>query len=115
MIEPPASRFWQMALQSGLVTAPQLDACCAEIPPEKLTHDGIDRRLARRVVERDLMSRWQAQQLLAGVRPQSLWFGKYVVQDVIGHGGMGRVYLAKDTRLGRRVALKVLSRERMNN
>jgi serine/threonine protein kinase len=44
-----------------------------------------------------------------------LRIGKYTLLDLIGQGGMGRVYLARDTRLARPVALKILSRERMNN
>jgi serine/threonine protein kinase/tetratricopeptide (TPR) repeat protein len=38
-------------------------------------------------------------------------FGRYEVRTQIGKGGMGEVYLADDTRLGRKVAIKFLSIE----
>jgi hypothetical protein len=43
----------------------------------------------------------------AGLRPGSRLAG-YLLEDEIGHGGMGVVYRAYDDRLERRVALKVL-------
>ena len=57
---------------------------------------------------------WQAQQIIAG-RTSGFKVDRYVLLDLIGQGGMGRVYLARDTRLNREVALKILSPERVNN
>jgi len=46
--------------------------------------------------------------LQAGTR-----LGTYEVLSPIGAGGMGEVYRARDTRLGREVAIKVLPGDRM--
>src|SRR5678809_661299 len=41
--------------------------------------------------------------------------GRYEIRSLIGAGGMGQVYLAQDTSLNRRVALKVLPAEVASN
>ncbi|MEO8440398.1 MAG: serine/threonine-protein kinase, partial [Spartobacteria bacterium] len=56
-----------------------------------------------------------APELLAKDAPGALagkMFGHYQVESLIGAGGMGEVYLARDKILGRRVALKLLPAHR---
>ncbi len=114
MVDPQASQFWRFAVKSGLLDDEAVRACWEKIPEDKRTADAVDRRLARQAVNAGLLTVWQAQQLLTG-RATGFKIDRYLLLDLIGQGGMGRVYLAKDTRLGRRVAIKVLSRERMSN
>src|SRR5712664_3024351 len=45
-------------------------------------------------------------QLISGAR-----LGRYEIRSKIGAGGMGEVYLASDTKLDRKVALKILPAE----
>src|SRR5271165_4754928 len=115
MAEPQASRFWMAAQQSGLLNVQSLTACWDAIPLEKRDAvEHLDRRLARQAVQARALTLWQAQQLLAG-RTSGFKVDRYVLLELIGQGGMGRVYLARDTRLNRRVALKILAPERINN
>ena len=115
MAEPQTSRFWIAARQSGLLDIQGLTACWDAIPPDKRDAvEHLDRRLARQAVQQSLLTLWQAQQLLAG-RTSGFRVDRYLLLELIGQGGMGRVYLARDTRLNRLVALKILAPKRMNN
>ncbi len=76
---------------------------------ESLGSAGDPKTAARELLKQNKITRWQAGQLLHGYH--QLVYGKYKLLDQIGSGEMGRVYLAEHGQLGRRVALKALSRK----
>jgi len=47
--------------------------------------------------------------------PSGRKLGRYEIRSQIGAGGMGEVYLAEDTRLHRKVALKILPADLASN
>jgi len=67
------------------------------------------RSLARSLVRGHLLTLWQANQLLAGRCTFRL--GKYKLIDLLGSGGMGRVFFAEHTTMNRHVALKIISKQ----
>jgi len=47
--------------------------------------------------------------------PTRARLGRYEIRTQLGAGGMGEVYLAQDTKLDRKVALKILPAELAGN
>jgi serine/threonine protein kinase len=68
------------------------------------------RALAKILVHRGLLSRYQAT-LLVGGRGDELLVGKYRILDLLGEGGLSRVFLARHVDNNWTVALKVIRPE----
>lgn len=86
----------------------QLRQAVRDVPPHQ-RHDA--EAVADHLVETGQLSRFQASKLLRGMAV-GLVLGPFHVLAPIGKGGMGTVYLARDSRSQALVALKVLSPKR---
>jgi serine/threonine protein kinase len=100
--------FVRTILRSGLLGREQLQATLRTVPQG----DREDaRRIAEHLIRTGKLTRFQAQKLLQGITV-GLVIGPYQLETILGRGGMGNVYLARDTRNGGHVALKVLPPKR---
>jgi serine/threonine-protein kinase len=69
--------------------------------------------VVRRLVADGVLSPFQAEAVLAG-KANTLLLGSYVLLDLLGEGGMGAVYRARNWKLGSVVAVKVIRPERVS-
>jgi len=96
--------FFELLKKSNLLSKQQL------MSAREAVRDFTEARgLAKWLLKRDLVTPWQAMQLLSG--HHRLFLGKYKLLDVIGQGGMGAVLKAEQSSIKRMVALKVMAKE----
>ena len=101
--------------RSGLVEKSRLESmptqikrdCGGQLP------DDVD-ELAGRFVAENLITQWQCDRLLEGSH-RGFFLGRYKLLGQIGTGGMSTVYLGEHVLMQRRVAIKVLPRQRVSD
>ena len=70
--------------------------------------------LAKEINRRGWLTPYQIKEIARG-RGKDLILGIYVVLDLLGEGGMGRVFKAHNTRLGRDEALKIIRADKLKH
>ncbi len=69
---------------------------------------------AKALVKAGFLTRLHATRLLEG-RTRGFFINHYRIEDILGSGGMGWVYIARDLRTGAEVALKMLCEQNEND
>jgi serine/threonine protein kinase len=106
--------FLETLSKSGVIDKKRLAAYLEELKadsglPEK------PKQLADRMLRDGLLSRLMAAQLLQGKAKGFLVNNKYKILELLGSGGMGRVYLCEHMLMHRLVALKTLPLDKTHN
>ena len=115
MAKPKVDAFLDLLRRSGLVEKGRLNAVLVELKEQSGGEPISDTDfVADRIVQSGLITRWQADKLLEG-RHKGFFLGKYKLLDHLGTGGMSSVYLAEHVLMQRRVAIKVLPKDRVDD
>ena len=110
-----ANEFLDLLRRSQLVEEDQLTKFLGSLAAsngQRLPEDAD--RLSRFMIEGGMLTEWQAEKLLAG-KHKGFMLGKYKLLRHIGKGGMSQVYLAEHTLMKRKVAIKVLPANRVED
>src|SRR5260370_24625285 len=89
--------------RSQLLDAGQVQELAAQLPSPEADVTA----LANAILRRGWLTPYQVRELVHG-RVEDLVLGAYVLLDVLGQGGMARVFKARQRRLNRLCALKVI-------
>ncbi len=98
--------------KSALLTTEEFESVKQEALDSPELYDTPE-KLAKHWIQTNLLTKWQVMQLLSG--KAAFFLGKYKLLNLLGVGGMGRVFLAEHTIMHRKVALKVISKEFSKN
>ncbi len=94
--------------RSGLIGGDELSQVLNDLSWDDNDPSGDSGRLARALIQNQKLTPFQAKLLLRG-RWKGLVLGNYAILDKLGQGGMGSVFVARHTKMGRTVCLKVVN------
>ena len=114
MTKPKVDTFLDLVRRSGLVEKDRLDALLKSIEQTDGRPISEADSVAEKLIDADLLTRWQCEKLIEG-RHKGFFLGKYKLLDHLGTGGMSSVYLAEHVLMQRRVAIKVLPKNRVED
>ena len=115
MAKTKVDTFLDLVRRSRLVEEDQLAGLLLDLKEQAGGEPIADADvLAERIVEAGLLTSWQCGKLAEG-RHKGFFLGKYKLLDHLGTGGMSSVYLAEHVLMQRRVAIKVLPKNRVDD
>lgn len=106
-------QFIRHLTDSGLMSVEEVRAFRSGLAPDKQP-PGDAQPFAKELVKQKKLTAYQATAIYQG-KPHGLIFGNYVVLEMLGQGGMGKVFKAEHRRMKRPVALKVMSSNAMKS
>ncbi len=97
--------FFELLEKSQLLDAEWI----SKLRPQMAQHQQTEpKRLATTLLKNQLITEYQARQLLVG-KYKGFYLARYKILELLGMGGMGRVYLSEQISMERLVAIKLIS------
>ena len=97
--------FFELLEKSQLLDAELI----SKLRPQMAQHQKTEaKRLATTLLKNQLITEYQAKQMLAG-KYKGFYLARYKILELLGAGGMGRVYLSEQLSMERLVAIKLIS------